>query len=75
MQKFTYTLVYAVCCRTAANQMEIIKKHVQRIYPSPSHRTMDSKGTYEKITYPEIYFSIDNYEEVGDVKDLDFKKI
>lgn len=36
---------------------------------------MDSKGTYEKITYPEIYFSIDNYEEVGDVKDLDFKKI
>lgn len=45
--------------------MEIIKKHVQRIYPSPSHRTMDSKGNYEKITYPEIYFSIDNYEEVG----------
>ena len=44
--------------------MEIIKKHVQRIYPSPSHRTMDSKGTYEKITYPDIYFSIDNYEEV-----------
>ena len=36
MQKFVYTLVYAICCRTSANQMEIIKKHVQRIYPSPS---------------------------------------
>jgi len=64
MQKFVYTLVFAICCRTSANQMEIIKKHIQRIYPSPSKREMDSKGNYEKITYPDIYFSIDNFEEM-----------
>ena len=26
---------------------------------------MDSKGTSEEITYPNIYFMVDNFEEVS----------
>jgi hypothetical protein len=26
---------------------------------------MDSKGTEEEITYPNIFFTVDNFEEVG----------
>jgi len=26
---------------------------------------MDRKGTEEEITYPNIFFTIDNFEEVG----------
>ena len=27
---------------------------------------MESKGTEEKITYPNIYFTVDNFEDVSD---------
>ncbi|VDO38663.1 unnamed protein product [Brugia timori] len=36
----------------------------QRVYPSPSKRRMDSKGECEEITYPEIYFAIDDFEQI-----------
>ncbi|VDO41080.1 unnamed protein product [Onchocerca flexuosa] len=36
----------------------------QRVYPSPSKRRMDSKGECEEITYPRIYFAIDDFEEI-----------
>ncbi|MCP9265450.1 hypothetical protein DINM_020754 [Dirofilaria immitis] len=36
----------------------------QRVYPSPSKRRMDSKGECEEITYPKIYFAIDDFEEI-----------
>jgi hypothetical protein len=64
MQKFEYTLVVAVCTRTSAEQVEILRKNCLSVYPSPSQRSMDSKGEQEQITYPEIYFSIDNYDQV-----------
>ncbi len=34
------------------------------MYASPSRRDMESKGTEEKITYPNIYFTVDNFEDV-----------
>ena len=34
------------------------------MYASPSRRKMDRKGTEEEITYPNIFFTIDNFEEV-----------
>jgi hypothetical protein len=37
----------------------------QRVYASPSRRKMDRKGTEEEITYPNIFFTIDNFEEVS----------
>ena len=38
---------------------------LQRVYASPSRRSMDSKGTKEEITYPNIFFMVDNFEEVS----------
>jgi hypothetical protein len=35
------------------------------VYASPSRRDMESKGTEEKITYPNIYFTVDNFEDVS----------
>nr|CAH8856445.1 unnamed protein product [Trichobilharzia regenti] len=49
MQYFVYILTVA--------------KFTQTVYASPSHRKMDVKGSYEQIVYPDLYFTIDNYEE------------
>jgi len=37
---------------------------LKKVYASPSRRDMESKGTEEKITYPNIYFTVDNFEDV-----------
>ncbi|CAC5385054.1 Uncharacterized protein KIAA0930 homolog,Uncharacterized protein KIAA0930 [Mytilus coruscus] len=39
------------------------QKFSQRVYPSPSKRQMDSKGTHEEIAYPNIYFTVDNFDD------------
>ncbi|XP_060573865.1 uncharacterized protein KIAA0930 homolog isoform X2 [Ruditapes philippinarum] len=63
LHQFVYTMTCAVCTRTAKNNIEILKKYSQRVYPSPSRRRMDSKGTQEEICYPNIFFTVDNFEE------------
>ena len=45
----------------------IFNFNCQRVYPSPSKRRMDDKGTEEELTYPNIYFTVDNFEEVINV--------
>ncbi|KAH9519219.1 hypothetical protein Btru_074992 [Bulinus truncatus] len=40
------------------------KPRFTKVYPSPSRRSMDSKGTHEEITYPNIFFTVDDFEEV-----------
>lgn len=63
------------CVAMCAKQVETVKKKYykvtlcfclseQRVYPSPSKRRMDSKGTEEEMAYPNIYFAVDNFEEV-----------
>lgn len=37
----------------------------QQVFASPSKHPMDSKGEESKISYPNIFFMIDNFEEVG----------
>jgi hypothetical protein len=37
---------------------------LQRVYASPSRRRMDVKGDLEEITYPNICFMVDNFDEV-----------
>ena len=36
----------------------------QRVWASPSRRLMSDKGTSEEITYPNICFMLDNFDEV-----------
>lgn len=37
----------------------------QQVFASPSKHPMDSKGEESKISYPNIFFMIDSFEEVG----------
>lgn len=36
----------------------------QQVFASPSKHPMDSKGEESKMSYPNIFFMIDNFEEV-----------
>lgn len=36
----------------------------QKVYASPSRRSMEFKGTEEQIAYPDIFFTVDNFDEV-----------
>lgn len=38
----------------------------QEVFASPSKHAMDSKGEESKMSYPNIFFMIDNFEEVID---------
>ncbi|GIY37563.1 uncharacterized protein KIAA0930 homolog [Caerostris darwini] len=64
LQEFEYTLTCAVCTRTSSKDLQILKKNSQKVYASPSRRSMNCKGDTEEISYPNIFFTIDNYEEV-----------
>uniref|UniRef100_A0A7E4UZK9 C2 domain-containing protein n=1 Tax=Panagrellus redivivus TaxID=6233 RepID=A0A7E4UZK9_PANRE len=63
LQQIDYYVTCAVCLKTSSN-LQIIRKNCQRVYPSPSRRRMDAKGECEEITYPKIYFAIDDFEHV-----------
>lgn len=64
VQRFDYTLTVAICTRTSSKDMQILRRHSQKVYSSPSRRQMDHKGDSEEITYPNIFFMIDNFDEV-----------
>ncbi|KAK6059616.1 hypothetical protein COOONC_02756, partial [Cooperia oncophora] len=54
----------AVCTKTTPQNLQIIRKNCQKVYASPSRRSMDNKGLSEEITYPKLYFAVDAFEEV-----------
>lgn len=41
--------------------------NLQRVYASPSKRQMDTKGEEEQMAYPNIFFMVDNFDEVGEI--------
>ncbi|EEB20417.1 conserved hypothetical protein [Pediculus humanus corporis] len=64
IHQFDYVLTLAICTRTSCKELQILKRHSQKVYASPSHRRMDTKGETEDMTYPYICFMIDNFDEV-----------
>ncbi|KAI9557866.1 hypothetical protein GHT06_014617 [Daphnia sinensis] len=66
IHQFDYMLTLAVCTRTSPKDLQVLKRHCQRVYASPSRRRMDVKGDLEEITYPNICFMVDNFDEVYD---------
>ncbi|KAK6111486.1 hypothetical protein QQG55_43835 [Brugia pahangi] len=64
LQQLDFQVTCAVCIKTSPQNLQILRKNCQRVYPSPSKRRMDSKGECEEITYPEIYFAIDDFEQI-----------
>lgn len=63
LHEFEYILTCAICTQASVKDLEILKKHSKRVYASPSKRDLESKGTEEVITYPNIYFMIDDFDE------------
>ncbi|CAF0819353.1 unnamed protein product [Adineta steineri] len=63
LHQFEYTVTTAVCTKTSNKHLQILKRLSTKVYASPSRRDMESKGTEEKITYPNIYFTVDNFED------------
>ncbi|MEE6477603.1 hypothetical protein FKM82_011566 [Ascaphus truei] len=63
-KKLDYMVTCAVCTRSDAGDIHIHKKKSQQVFASPSKHPMDSKGEESKISYPNIFFMIDNFEEV-----------
>ncbi|KAI8039989.1 uncharacterized protein LOC128253664 isoform X2 [Drosophila gunungcola] len=64
IHQFDYTLTLAICTRTSPKELQVLRRHSQRVYASPSRRKMDTKGEGEEITYPHICFMVDNFDEV-----------
>ncbi|KAM4038075.1 LOW QUALITY PROTEIN: uncharacterized protein KIAA0930 homolog [Anomaloglossus baeobatrachus] len=64
LQKLDYMVTCAVCTRSEAGDIHIHKKKSQQVFASPSKNPMDSKGEESKISYPNIFYMIDNFEEV-----------
>ncbi|RVE42538.1 hypothetical protein evm_012818 [Chilo suppressalis] len=64
VHQFDYTLTLAICTRTSPKELQVLKRHSQKVYASPSRRKMDTKGEGEEMTYPHICFMVDNFDEV-----------
>uniref|UniRef100_A0A9J2PSW1 SLED domain-containing protein n=2 Tax=Ascaris TaxID=6251 RepID=A0A9J2PSW1_ASCLU len=64
LQQLDFHVTCAVCTKTSPQNLQILRKNCQRVYPSPSRRRMDSKGDCEEITFPKIYFAIDDFEQI-----------
>lgn len=64
IHQFDYTLTLAICTRTSPKELQVLRRHSQKVYASPSRRKMDTKGDSEEITYPHICFMVDNFDEV-----------
>lgn len=64
IHQFNYTLTVAICTRTSPKELQVLRRHSQKVYASPSRRKMDTKGESEEITYPHICFMVDNFDEV-----------
>uniref|UniRef100_G1NV34 KIAA0930 n=3 Tax=Myotis TaxID=9434 RepID=G1NV34_MYOLU len=64
LQKLDYMVTCAVCTRSEGGDIHIHKKKSQQVFASPSKHPMDSKGEESKISYPNIFFMIDSFEEV-----------
>ncbi|XP_006917391.1 uncharacterized protein KIAA0930 homolog [Pteropus alecto] len=64
LQKLDYVVTCAVCTRADGGDIHIHKKKSQQVFASPSKHPMDSKGEESRISYPNIFFMIDSFEEV-----------
>ncbi|KAF7250128.1 hypothetical protein EG68_09482 [Paragonimus skrjabini miyazakii] len=62
--QFVYVVTVAVCTRTGLLELEILKKFSETVYASPNRRRMDSKGNREEMVYPNLFFSLENYDEI-----------
>eukprot|EP00124_Ichthyophonus_hoferi_P000476 Ihof_evm6s18 gene=Ihof_evmTU6s18 len=64
LHTFTYTLTMVVGQKLIHCPMKLISKVERQMYPSPSRTRMDTaKGTVTELTYPHIFFPIDDFND------------
>ncbi|XP_035673513.1 uncharacterized protein KIAA0930-like [Branchiostoma floridae] len=67
LQQFEYQLTCAVCTKEG-KELTVHKRYSSRVYASPNKHRMDRKDTESEVSYPNIFFMIDNFDEVfGDI--------
>ena len=65
LHEFDYRATVAHCTqRTKTERMRGISRAVTKVFPSPSRQRMDVKGARTEFTYPFIYFSLDDFEDI-----------
>lgn len=63
LHQFEYTLTCAICTKPQEKEMKVLSRISQKVYASPDRRRMDTKGNSAEISYPNIFFILDNFEE------------
>jgi len=64
MHDLTYTLTCAICVRLPTQDLKVLSKTTLNVHASHHMRRMDSKGESSDLSYPNIFFLIDSYDEV-----------
>ncbi|CAB4062427.1 unnamed protein product [Lepeophtheirus salmonis] len=64
VHQLDYTITLAICSRTSPKDLQVLKRYSQKVYATPSRRKMDGKGDFEEITYPNVCFTVDNFDEI-----------
>ncbi|XP_071955845.1 uncharacterized protein KIAA0930 homolog [Antedon mediterranea] len=63
LHQFDYILTCAVCTKNDG-KLQVFHSSNKQVFASPSKRRMDRKGVEPQVSYPNIFFLIDNYDEV-----------
>ncbi|XP_033106121.1 uncharacterized protein KIAA0930 homolog isoform X2 [Anneissia japonica] len=63
LHQFDYILTCAVCTKSDG-KLQIFHSSNKQVFASPSKRRMDRKGVEPQVAYPNIFFLIDNFDEV-----------
>ncbi|XP_062513253.1 uncharacterized protein KIAA0930 homolog isoform X2 [Corticium candelabrum] len=64
LQQFQYYLSCAIAVKQDGHPLQIERKLSHYVYASPSHQRMDKKGREATLTYPYVFFTVDNFEKV-----------
>lgn len=64
LQQLKYHLTCAICTKSDSGAVNIHHKVTQEVYASPSRHDMEEKGPTAELSYPNIFFSIDSFDEI-----------
>nr|XP_026695101.1 uncharacterized protein KIAA0930 homolog [Ciona intestinalis] len=68
IQQMEYTLTCAICTKAETGNpkgdVTVHKKVSQHVYASPSRHNMENKEGGTEMSYPNIFFTIDSFDEV-----------
>lgn len=63
LQRFHFNIRLSICTQTSSKHYQILSKHIIPVHPSPSRHSVICKEISEEYSYPEINFSVDNFDD------------